>query len=128
MLRGVAKQDLRSSDLRFALGNMMLLKGNVAEAEKTFASLRDDVPREGWGDWGMGLSDLAAGNAAEAVRHMRDGAAVTPGNPEAETAVLKFLEEYWSAGRRPPQEESFLELFTELTSVKDCYTQLSHRG
>jgi Flp pilus assembly protein TadD len=128
MLRGVAKTKYVNNDLRFALGNMLLLKGSFDEAEKAFSSLRDDAPGEGWGSWGLGMSDLLAGNAAAAVLHMQEGASLSPNNPEAETAVLKYLEEYWSADRRAPLEERFLDLFAELASVRDCYRQTSGRG
>ena len=128
MLRGVAKTKYLDNDLRFALGNMLLLRGSLEKAEKAFASLREDAPGEGWGSWGLGMSDLFAGNAAEAVLHMQEGASLTPGNPEAETAVLKYLEEYWSTNRRAPLEEHFLDLFAELSSVRDCYRQADGRG
>lgn len=128
MLRGVAKAKYVNNDLRFALGNMLLLKGSLDKAERAFTSLREDAPDEGWGAWGLGLSDLFAGNTVEAVRHMQEGASLSPNNPEAETAVLKYLEEYWSANRRAPLEERFLDLFAELSSVRDCYRQTAGRG
>jgi len=128
MLRGVAKTKYVNNDLRFALGNMLLLKGSLDMAEKAFASLREDAPGEGWGAWGLGMSDLLAGNTAQAVLHMQEGSSLSPNNPEAETAVLKYLEEYWSANRRAPLEERFLDLFAGLESVRDCYRQTAGRG
>jgi len=128
MLRGVAKKNYVSNDLRFALGNMLLLKSDLDEAEKAFTALREDAPDEGWGRWGLGLRDLAAGNAAEAVLHMQEGASLSPNNPEAETAVLKYLEKFWSTNRKAPLEERFLSLFAELSSVRDCYRQTARRG
>ena len=128
MLRGVASEDFVNNDLRFALGNMMLLKGSLDEAEKTFTALRKDAPGEGWGSWGLGMRDLLAGKTAEAVLHMQEGASLAPNNPEAETAVLKYLEKYWSANRTAPLEERFLDLFAELNSVRDCYQKTASRG
>lgn len=125
MIRGIGREELTRNDLRFALGNMMLLKGRTAEAEEVFKSLLARAPGEGWGFWGLGMSALAAGRAAEAARHMRRASVIDGGNAEAETAVLRFMEEYWKKNRAAPGERAFLSLFATLSSVRDCYRQVS---
>jgi peroxiredoxin len=128
MLTTVNKESMLGPDLRFALANMMLLKGRAADARRAFESLSVHYPQLSWGEWGLGIAALADGDAEEALRHLR--VALTGGwsIPEAETAVLKYLEKYWRTNTVAPREEQFLALFQDLNSVRDCYKQLNQRG
>lgn len=128
MLTGVSKESLLGLDLRFALAHMTLVKGRITDATRAFEALRDHYPQAGWGEWGLGLVALGAGDAEGALGHIR--AARTGGwsIPEIETAVLKYLEGYWRVNRTAPQEEQFLALFEELNSVRVCYRKLNQRG
>ena len=90
--------------------------------------LREAAPEEAWGSWGLGLSALADGDEVAALDHMREALAIDGGNAEVETAVLKYMEEYWRKNRTAPQESEFLSLFAELSSVRNCYRQLNRRG
>jgi hypothetical protein len=128
MLSGVSKDGLLGLDLRFALAHMMLVKGSRADARRAFETLRDHYPREGWGEWGLGILALAEGDAVGALGHIRAARAGGWTIPEVETAVLKFLEGYWRSNKAAPQEEQFLALFEELNSVRVCYRRLNHRG
>jgi peroxiredoxin len=124
MLGGVSQQASWSADLRFVQGSLLLLKGRTQEARWTFNALRRSHPQEGWGEWGLGMAALAEGDPAEALGHM---VAAGPGGavlPEAETAVLKYLEEYWRAQKTAPHEEQFIALFRELDGVRACYRKL----
>lgn len=128
MISGIDKQDLLRPDLGFALAHMMLLKGRNADARRAFEALRARFPDEAWGEWGLGLVALAEGDTEAALGHLRTARAGGWSIPEAETAVLKYLEGYWLANRAAPGEEQFLDLFEELDSVRVCYRRLNHRG
>jgi len=128
MLSAISKQGTIGPDLRFALAQMMLVKGSTAEARRAFENLREHYPGEGWGEWGLGIVALTEGDAESALTHLR--AARTGGwsIPEVETAVLNYLEGYWRTKRTAPQEEQFLALFAGLHSVRVCYRKLNERG
>jgi len=128
MLSGATTKSLLRLDLRFALGNLMLLKGRVDDARRAFESLREHFPKESWGEWGLGLVALAEGDPEGALGHLRAAQAAGWSIPEAETAVLKYLEGYWRSNRVAPREEQFLALFEELDSVRVCYRKLNRRG
>jgi hypothetical protein len=128
MLTGVSEQGLLGHDLRFALAHMMLIKGRTADARRAFEALREHYPQESWGEWGLGIVSLAEGDAEGALSHIRAARAVGWSIPEAETAVLKYLEQYWRSNRAAPREEQFLALFEELGSVRDCYRRQNQRG
>ena len=128
MLSGATTKSLLRLDLRFALGNLMLLKGRVDDARRAFESLREHFPKESWGEWGLGLVALAEGDPEGALGHLRAAQAGGWSIPEAETAVLKYLEGYWRSDRAAPKEEQFLALFQELESVRACYRRVNQRG
>jgi peroxiredoxin len=128
MLKGVSPAALRTVDLRFAQGSLLLLKGRMPEAKRAFTALRGSYPSEGWGDWGLGMIALAEGDPEGALNHMLAAGAGRETLPEAETAVLKYLEEYWRSKRAAPREEQFLALFRELDGVRACYRKLGARG
>ena len=111
----------KSSDFRFALGNLALLEGRQEEAVRIFTALKERSPEEGWGDWGLGLVALAKGDPSKASQHMHKGAAGRSATLEAETAVLKYLVRYWLRQESAPEEEAFLSLFSSLTVFRDCY-------
>lgn len=121
ILQMVNRGNYGSSDLRFAMGNLALLKGRKDEAVRIFTALRDSSPEEGWGEWGLGLVALAEGDPSAASKHMRKGAAGRRGTLEAETAVLKYLMRYWLRQESAPEEEAFLSLFSSFTVFRDCY-------
>ena len=120
-LKNVNRGSYRKADLRFALGNLALLKGQNKEAVRIFTALKEDSPEGGWGDWGLGLAALAEGDTMEAAAFMREGYLRRPANLEAETAVLKHLVEHWLQDEIAPEEEAFLSLFSSFTSFRDCY-------
>lgn len=110
-------------DARFALAELLLLKGGTAEARMAFDALRRRYPDQGWGDWGLGMIALADGRELDALAHMRAGAALGGSCVEAETAVLLYLQSIWQQGRQAVAEAGFLELFTSLTAVRNCISQ-----
>ena len=120
--RGVIKR-VDSADARFALAELMLLKGGAAEAGTAFDALRRRFPDEAWGAWGLGMLALADGRELEALAHMRAAAALGGVCVEAETAVLHHLQAYWVQQRQSPAEAGFLSLFTKLAAVRDCFTR-----
>lgn len=128
MLQGVGREAAQSVELRFARGSLLLLRGLTVEARESFSALRGSDSAGSWGEWGLGMTALAEGNSDEALDHMR--AAVADGRilPEAETAVLKYLEEFWRSDRTSPREEQFLALFPELGAVRACYKKLGALG
>jgi peroxiredoxin len=128
MLSAVSGKGRQGPDLRFALAHTLLLEGRAAQARRAFEALRDQYPRESWGEWGLGLVALAEGNADAAIAHLEAARAGGWSIPEAETAVLKYLEGYWRANRVAPREEQFLALFQELDSVRVCYRRLNGKG
>jgi len=128
MLSGVDKGRLTGLDLRFALAHLMLVKGRAADARRAFEKLRAEHPSESWGEWGLSLVALAEGRMEEALEHLWAARAGGWSIPEAETAVLKYLEQYWQAGKPAPREEQFLALFAELGSVRACYRRLGSKG
>jgi predicted Zn-dependent protease len=128
MLSGVEKQRLQGLDVRFALAHMILLKGRTADARRAFESLRESYPQEDWGEWGLGLVALAEGKTEEALGHLRAARASGWSIPEVETAVMKYLEQYWRTDRQAPSEEQFLALYQEMGSVRACYRRLNQKG
>jgi uncharacterized membrane-anchored protein len=128
MLSGAGTKSLLRLDLRFALGNLMLLKGRIDDARQAFESLRKHFPQESWGEWGLGLVALAEADTEGALSHLQAAQAKGWSIPEAETAVLKYLEGYWRSNSAAPREEQFLALFADLDSVRVCYRKLNQRG
>ena len=107
---------------------MLLLKGRAADARRAFETLSERYPQEGWGEWGLGIAALAEGDAEGALGHIHAARARRSSVPEAETAVLKYLEGYWRSNRPAPREEQFLALFEELGPVRACYKRQNQRG
>jgi peroxiredoxin len=128
MLQGVSREAGQSVDLRFAQANLLLLKGQTTAARAAFGALLSTDPAAGWGEWGLGMMALAEGDPDRALGHLRAAAAGRGALPEAETAVLKYLEEFWRSRRPAPREEEFLALFQELDGVRACYRKLAARG
>jgi peroxiredoxin len=128
MLTGVSEQGLLSNDLRFALAHLLLIKGRREEARRAFEDLRDRHPRESWGEWGLGIVALTEGDAVESLAHFKAARAAGWSIPEAETAVLKYLEHFWRTNLPAPREEQFLALFQDLGSVRECYRRFNRRG
>lgn len=128
MLTAIGEADLPGIDLRFALAHMMLIKGRAADARRAFEELRERHPQQPWGEWGLGIVALAEGDAERALHHIRAARAGGWSIPEAETAVLKYLEGYWRSNKTAPREDQFLALFEKLDSVRACYRGLDQRG
>jgi peroxiredoxin len=128
MLTGVSERGLLSNDLRFALAHLLLIKGRTQEARRAFENLRDGHPQESWGEWGLGIVALTEGDAAESLAHFKAALAVGWSIPEAETAVLKYLEHFWRTNLPAPREEQFLALFEDLGPVRECYRRFNRRG
>jgi peroxiredoxin len=110
-------------EVRFALAELMLLKGGAVEAKMAFDSLRQRHPGEAWGEWGLGLLALADGREHDALAHMRVAAARGGACVEAETAVLQYLQGFWLEERQAPTEAGFLAIFAGLAPIRDCFAQ-----
>jgi peroxiredoxin len=110
-------------EARFALAELLLLKGGTAEARMAFAALQQRYPAEPWGAWGLGLIALAEGKDREALGHMQAAAARGGACAEAQTAVLQRLQGYWIDRRPAPVEAGFLTIFSGLASVRACFVQ-----
>jgi peroxiredoxin len=128
MLSAVDPAALGGVEMRFALAHLLLVQGRNAEARLAFETLRAEHPQASWGEWGLGIVALAEGTAEAALGHIRAAGSGGWSIPEAETAVLKYLEGYWRVNRAAPQEEQFLALFDDLDSVRVCYRKLYQRG
>lgn len=128
MLSGVSERGLVGNDLRFALAHLLLIGGRTQEARRAFETLRDRHPRESWGEWGLGIVALTEGDPEAALAHFKTARAVGWSIPEAETAVLKYLEHFWRTNRTAPREEVFLALFEDLGPVRACYRTFNRRG
>ncbi len=123
LLPALGMGQFQRPDAGFAVAELMLLKGGTSEAKMAFESLQRRFPGEAWGEWGLGLLALAAGREHDALAHMQAAAALGSACVEAETAVLQYLQKFWVEKRRAPAEEGFLAIFTQLATVRDCFSR-----
>lgn len=110
-------------DVRFAVAELLLLKGGTAEARMAFDSLQKRYPGEAWGDWGLGIIALADGREHDALEHMRRAASLGDTCVEAETAVLQYLQGFWEGRRQAATEQGFLAIFAKLGPVRECFAR-----
>jgi peroxiredoxin len=124
LVRQLTPELINRGDLRSLLGGLMLAKGELDAAGQAFSGLRERLPREGWGAWGLGQVALARGDAAAALPLLREARALQPANPEGEAYVRRFFRDRWMRRERVPGEEAFLEVFPELVETRTRYRGL----
>lgn len=128
LLQEVSREARWSGELSFAQGNLLLLKGRTQEARMIFSMLRGTHPAEGWGEWGLGMAALAEHDAERAFGYLRAAGARGAALPEAQTAVLRYLEPFWRERQAAPREEQFIALFRDLDGIRSCYRKSGARG
>ena len=111
-------------DLRYLLGGIMLAKGDAAAADQAFRELRQSLPREGWGEWGLGQTALARGEHAAALALFREARALQPENLEGEAFVRRHFRERWMRRETVPGEDGFIEVFPDLGEVRERFRRL----
>lgn len=127
-VRQVSPEAVGRGDLRYLLGTLMLLKGNLDDAERTFRALEERLPGEGWGAWGLGLVALARGDNAAAVTLLGRASGLQRENPEAEAYLRRHLRDRWLRGEAVPGEEDLVRLFPALGDLRGQYRRLRAPG
>jgi len=121
LARQVSPETINRGDLRYLIGNLILFKGDFAAAERTFRALRERLPAEGWGAWGLGLVALARGDYREALGQLEQASRVQPGNFEAEAFVKRHFRDRYLRQDPVPEEAGFVKIFPALAELKERY-------
>jgi Tfp pilus assembly protein PilF/peroxiredoxin len=124
LARQVSPDAINRGDLRFLLGNLMLSKGDLAAAERTFRALHERLPSEGWGAWGLGIVALARGEHREALRLMQQASRMQPQNLEATALMLRHYRDRCQRRLPLPEEEGFVAVFPALAELRERYCRL----
>jgi tetratricopeptide (TPR) repeat protein len=124
LARQASPEAINRGDLRFLLGNLMLFKGDLAAADRSFRALRERLPSEAWGDWGLGMVALARGENREALGLLERAARLQPENPEAAAFVRRRFRDHCLQRDAMPEEEGFVKLFPALAEVKERYCRV----
>jgi tetratricopeptide (TPR) repeat protein len=128
LLKSAGPEAVNRNDLRFLLGSLLLYKGKTDAAEKTFNTLREKSPGEGWGSWGLGLVGLSRGETGEALEWMKRAYALQPQNAEAEAWLRRHLTGIWLRGESAPLEDDLVALFPSLAELRDRYRRMFNAG
>jgi tetratricopeptide (TPR) repeat protein len=124
LARQVTPEMVNRGDLRYLLGGIMLAKGDLEPAELAFRELREQLPREGWGQWGLGQTALARGERAAALGLLKEARALQPENPEGEAVVRRHFRERWMRRETVPEEDGFIEVFPDLGEMRERFRKL----
>jgi len=124
LMRSVDADSINRGDLRYLAGILLLAKGRPEEATRVFARLVEHSPREGWGQWGLGMVLVAGGDAKGGLEKMREASSLQPGNLEAESFLRRRFVEIWRQGGTPQEEEGFVALFPALEDLRGRYRKM----
>jgi len=124
LLRQDSLEAINRGDLRYLLGSLMLFKGDLGDAERTFRVLQDQLPAEGWGHWGLGLVALARGDHRGALASMEQAARLQPENPEAAAFVWKHFRDSCQRQESFAEEAGFVKIFPALAETKERYCRV----
>jgi peroxiredoxin/Flp pilus assembly protein TadD len=124
LARQVGPETINRGDLWYLLGNLMLAKGDREAAEHAFRGLQERLPREGWGEWGLGQAALARGDHAAALVLFTAARALQVDNPEGEAFVRRHFRDRWMRREQVAEEEGFIALFPALGEMRERYRKL----
>jgi len=124
LARQVSPEVINRGDLRYLLGSLMLFKGDLDAAERTFSALRERLPAEGWGEWGLGLVSLARDDHRTALVSLERAARLQPQNPEAAAFVRRHFRDSCLRQEAFEEEAGFVRLFPELAEVRERYCKV----
>ena len=119
LARQVSPEAINRGDLRYLLGSLMLAKAEQDAAESAFRSLQERLPREGWGEWGLGQVSLARGDYAAALAQFQAARALQAANPEGESFVRRHFRDRWMKRETVPEEEGFITVFPALGETRE---------
>lgn len=120
----VVPEALSRGDLRYLLGGLMLFKGDLDDAERTFRTLQERLPAEGWGPWGLGLVALARGDRRGALAAFDSAARLQPENLEAAAIVLRHYRDSCLRQEAFEEEAGYLKIFPALAEIKERYCRV----
>ena len=115
---------INRGDLRYLLGSLMLFKGDLGDAERTFRVLQDQLPAEGWGHWGLGLVVLARGDHRGALASMEQAARLQPENPVAAAFVWRYFRDSCQRQESFAEEAGFVKIFPALAETRERYCRV----
>ena len=121
LARQVSPETINRGDLRYLLGCLILFKGDFPAAERTFRALRERLPAEAWGAWGLGMVALARGEHREALSWLEQAALLQPENLEAEAFVRRRFRDHCLRQAPIPEEAGFMKIFPALAEIKARY-------
>ncbi len=124
LARQVSPETINRGDLRYLIGNLILLKGDLDAAERTFRALGDRIPAEGWGAWGLGMVALARGDHREALASLEHASRLQPENLEAEAFVRRYFRDRCLRQEPLPEEARFVRIFPALAELKERYCRV----
>lgn len=124
LARQVSPETINRGDLRYLLGSLMLFKGDLGAAERTFRALQERLPAEGWGHWGLGLVALARGDHRGALASMEQAARLQPENPEAAAFVRRYFRDSCQRRESFGEEAGFIKIFPALEEIKERYCRV----
>jgi thioredoxin-like negative regulator of GroEL len=120
----VSPDAVNRGDLRYLLGNLMLAKGEQDAAERAFTELREQLPKEEWGAWGLGQVALARGDRAAALALFKDARAIQAANLEGETFVRRYFRDRWMRRETSPEDDAFVAVFPALGEMRERFRNL----
>jgi tetratricopeptide (TPR) repeat protein len=124
LVRQVGAEMLGRGDLRYLLGNLMLFKGDLGAAERTFRALQERLPGQGWGAWGLGMVALARGEHRGALAFLEAASRAQAENLEAEAFVRRHFRDRYLRQEPIPEEEGFIRIFPALAELKERYLRV----
>ena len=124
LARQISPEAINRGDLRYLLGSLMLFKGDLAAAERTFLILKERLPDEGWGPWGLGLVALARGDHKGALGLLEQAARLQPENPEATAFVRRYFRDSCQHQESFEEEAGYVKLFPALAEVKERFCRI----
>lgn len=124
LARQAGPEGINRGDLRYLLGGVMLAKGDLDAATLAFQRLRERLPQEGWGEWGLGQVALERGKFSEAIALLRKARDLQADNPEGEAFVTRYFRNRWMRRETVPEEDAFLAVFPVLGKLRERYRKL----
>jgi peroxiredoxin len=124
LARQVSPEAINRGDLRYLLGSLMLAKGEKDAAESAFRGLKDRLPQEGWGEWGLGQATLARGDYAGSLAWFASARTLQAENIEGESFVRRHFRDRWMRRETIPGEEGFIAAFPALGEIRERYRKL----
>jgi len=124
LARQVSPETINRGDLRYLLGNLILFKGDLDAAERTFHALQERLPAEGWGPWGLGQVALARGDHRGSLSWLEQAARLQPENLEATAFVRRHFRDSCQRQESFEEEAGFVKIFPALAEVKERYCRV----